>query len=62
MGKRPDFTPKETYLCRETEVSVAAVQRWAGYSDRLGWWDAISKSDRFWFASEYLKQKGKRNK
>jgi hypothetical protein len=59
---KPDFTPKETYLCRDTEVSIAAVQRWAGYQDRIGWWDAISNSDRFWFVNEYLKQRGKRNK
>lgn len=61
MGK-PDFTPKETYRCRDTEVSVAAVQRWAGYSDRIGWWSTLDNSSRFWFATEYLRQKGKRNK
>lgn len=62
MGKRPDFTPKEIYLCRDTEVSVAAVQRWAGYADRPNWWQSLDNSGRFWYAENYLKQRGKRNK
>lgn len=61
MGK-PDFTPKETYRCRDTEVSVTAVSRFAGYADRPGWWADLSNSDRWWYASRYLEQKGKRNK
>lgn len=57
-----DFTPKETYKLRDTEVSVAAVQRWAGYADMAGWWSKLGNSDKFWYANEYLKQRGKRNK
>lgn len=62
MTKKPDFTPKEVYRLRDTEVSVAAVQRWAGYAERKGWWEGLSNSGRFWYCSEYIKQKGKRNK
>lgn len=57
-----DFSPKKIYKYRDRIVSVAAVQRWAGYQDRVGWWNALGNSDRFWFASEYIKQKGKRTK
>lgn len=56
------FEVKEVYRLRDTEVSVAAVQRWAGYADRKGWWEKLTNSDRFWFCDNYLKQRGKRNK
>lgn len=62
MTSKKQFEPRELYRLRDTEVSVAAVARWAGYANRLGWWEALSASDRFWFADHYLKQKGKRIK
>ena len=56
------FEIKEVYRLRDTEVSVAAVARFAGYAACKGWWEKLNNSERFWYASEYLKQKGKRIK
>lgn len=59
---KPNFTPRETYRYRDTYLSVAAVAKWAGYADKAGWWNSLNNSGKFWFASEFLKQRGKRNK
>lgn len=57
---KPDFTPKETYSLRDgMVVSVAAVARWAGYSDRRDWWKTLTPSEKFWYASEYAKRRTK---